>query len=385
MASRKKRETFGTIRHLPSGRIQASYIGTDEKRHYAPNTFDAITDARGWLAIQQAAIYQGTWQKSEVAKTETIKKSRGINLGEYAEQWVSTRRNVKNNEPLRATTAREYRRLIAGPMSDLCAMSMSAITRSDVREWNVRCMASSKKTQASRAYGLLKSIMDTAVEDELIAASPCTIRGAATAKTGRPVEPPTDEELDIIVDTIAPKYKTLVLMAAWGAFRFGELTELRRKDILINYVDDQVDIIQVNVDRQVTLGDDGKPVVGPTKTEAGVRKVALPPFLNDDVLNHLEKFVGRGNEALLFPAAHGGHLRQSTLAKAWYPARAAAGRSDLSFHGLRHFGGTKFGQLPNISTRELQDRLGHASYQAAMRYQHSTGRDVELAKQMRKS
>lgn len=384
-AKRKTREKFGQVKALPSGRYHASYMGPDGKRHNGPSTFDNMTDARGWLSIQQAAIYQGTWNGGAVKRSESIKQGSGLTLGEYANEWLANRRTVKGNEPLRPSTIRENRRLIENVMTDLTPMRLSAITRDDVRAWNAAQMATGKKTQASRAYGLLKTIMATAVEDEKIVASPCTIRGAASATTGRKVEPPTDDELEIMVQHMPPKYKAMVVMAAWGGFRFGELTELRRKDIFIERDEDgNVDLIRVSVTRGVEIDEHGKFVVGPPKTEAGIRTITLPPFTNEEVIHHLDTFVGPGNEDLLFPAKQGGHMRQSTFAKAWYPARAAAGRSDVPFHALRHYHGTKFGQIPEITTKELQDRLGHASYQAAMRYQHSTGRDAELVRLLRK-
>jgi len=49
MAKRKRRESFGAVRELPSGRMQASYVGPDGERHNAPQTFDNLTEARGWL------------------------------------------------------------------------------------------------------------------------------------------------------------------------------------------------------------------------------------------------------------------------------------------------------------------------------------------------
>ncbi len=41
---RKKRETFGKLRKLPSGRYQANYTGPDTRLHKAPSTFDTRED-----------------------------------------------------------------------------------------------------------------------------------------------------------------------------------------------------------------------------------------------------------------------------------------------------------------------------------------------------
>ena len=382
MAQRKRRESFGAIRKLPSGRIQASYVAPDGERHNAPSTFDNLKDARAWLATQQSALHLGTWDATSVQISEGVKASKGLTLGEYAQEWVKTRVN-RDGDFLRPRTLMEYQRLLSGPLEPLCEKRLLAITPEVVRKWNSDSLATGNKTQTARAYGLLNSIMKTAVEDRHIVSSPCIIRGAQNASTGRKVTPPTLEELDIIVGRIAPKYKTMVLMAAWGALRFGELTELRRKDLFIEYNDaNEVDLITVRVSRAVSQIQGIGFIVGEPKSKAGVREVVLPPFLNDEVLNHLEMFVPDGDERLLFPSADGvGHMNQSTLAKSWYPARELAGRKDLPFHGLRHFGGTRYAQT-GATLQEIQDRLGHSTVQAAMRYQHSAGRDAELARKM---
>ena len=104
--------------------------------------------------------------------------------------------------------------------------------------------------------------------------------------------------------------------------RFGELTELRRKDIdLVNN--------RLKITRGVVRAG-GKFIVGLPKSDAGVRDVAIPPHLVPIVKAHLKKHTRPGKESLLFPAAEGeSHMAPSTLYKVYYPARKAAGRDDL--------------------------------------------------------
>jgi integrase len=59
------------------------------------------------------------------------------------------------------------------------------------------------------------------------------------------------------------KYRLMILLAAWCAMRFGELTELRRKDI-----DLKQGVIKV---RRGVAWVDSKPVIGPPRSEAGKR------------------------------------------------------------------------------------------------------------------
>lgn len=380
--ARKRRETFGAVRTLPSGRIQASYVGPDGKRYAAPSTFDNLTDARAWLATKQVALNSGEWSAHETQTAARRKVARAETVGAYAQSWLDTRFN-RHGEPLRPRTRAEYERLLAGPLAGLMGERFQAITPEVVRQWYTEQITSGRKTQGARAYGLLKAVMETAVQDGRISSNPCMIRGAQNATTGREVKPPTTDELNTIVEAITERFRAMVLVAAWGGLRFGELTELRRKDLtILRGEDDEVQAILVRVERAVTYTPKDGHQIGKPKTAAGVRNVALPPNVFGPVLDHLAAHTGPDAEALLWPAADGvSHLAVGTWAKHWAPARAAAGRDDLPFHGLRHFGATRFAQT-GATLKELQARLGHTTAAAALRYQHEAGRDLELVARM---
>lgn len=378
---RKRREAFGAVRKLPSGRYQASYVGPDGNRYPAPLTYSSLEDARAWLARKRIEIADGLWTAHDAKTQSAAKQSRAETFADYAERWISTRTN-RHGEHLRPRTLTEYRRLVAGPLATFGTQRVSAITTEDVRDWYSSLIASGTKTQAARAYELLKAIMTTAVEDGRRKSNPCQVRGGSSARTGKKVVPPTGAELQTIADSITPRYRAAVLLAAWSGVRYGEMTELRRKDIELVTVDGQVQTIIVNVSRAVTHVTGQGFVVGATKSEAGVRSIVLPPHVNDAIIAHLREYVNPFPDALLFPAADGvTHLAQSAFYKHWNPARIAAKRPDLPWHGLRHYGATR-AALAGATLKELQSRLGHSTVAAAMRYQHTAGRDEELARRM---
>lgn len=374
---RKPRETFGHLRVLPSKRVQASYVGADGHRYTAPRTFDTLTDARAWLAGRRVELARGTWVSPNAAAA--AKAAAQGTLGEYAEQWIGTRTGP-SGAPLRHRTREEYERLLRTSLAPLLGEHVGALTTAHVRAWYSALVSSGRATLAARSYGLLRSIYGTAVQDGLVTQNPVQIRGAQNASTGRKVTPPTAAELSVLVNHMPDRLKAAVLIAAWAGVRYGELTELRRKDLtLVELAGDGVWI--VNVSRAVVHTSSGF-VVGKTKSEAGVRQIALPPHVTAAVARHLAEHVPEASDALLFPAADGlSHLGQSTLVKHWYPARKAAGREDLPWHGLRHFGATR-AALAGATLKELQERMGHSTTAAAMRYQHTAGRDLELAKRM---
>lgn len=368
MAKRKKRETFGQVEKLPSGRYRARYTGPDGERHPAPATFDTMGDARTWLALRHTDIAQGEWRRPVTHKPTTFES--------YARDHIDTRTNSRG-ETLKPRTRAEYLRLLDGPLKAFHGRPLESITAEDVRRWNRAQLATGKATQTARAYLLLKSVLATAAEDGRIKTNPCRIKGAAKAKTGRSVEPPTAAELSIIVSTIDPRLSLLVEIAAWGGLRWGEITELRRGDIALDG-----DTALVSVTRAVTYTKEDGFTVGSPKSLAGVRTVALPPTLTAAIRERLARLEPT-DDALMFPSLSDPvkHMHPGSFAQYFRTARATAGRPDMPFHALRHFGLTQYA-IAGATTRELMRRAGHSDIAVAMRYQHEAGRDAALAARM---
>ena len=63
-----KKRPFGTKRTLPSGRVQATYVGPDGLRHKAPHTFRNRKQAANYLEAVRAEIVLGRWVASETVQ-----------------------------------------------------------------------------------------------------------------------------------------------------------------------------------------------------------------------------------------------------------------------------------------------------------------------------
>ncbi|MBV5246969.1 site-specific integrase [Mycolicibacterium sp. PAM1] len=372
--------TFGTVEQLPGGHYRARFTGPDGRRYKAPTTFLTKGDARAWLSLQQADIIRKAW--TPPGTTPAV--DRKLTFRDYATVWLDNRR-VKG-EALKVRTREHYAWLLAEHIyPTFGAMPVGSITADDVRAWHTR-MGKSTPTARSHAYGLLNAVMNTAVADGKAALSPCVIRGAGTSRRVHKIRPASLPELEALTNAMPAPYQAMVLLASWCALRFGELTELRRKDVELSTFterDDQGEEVTVyegliHVERAVVRAGEGYEVTSP-KSDAGTRDVAIPPHLVPVLRAHLETHVGIRGDALLFPAKHGGHLAPATLYRRFYTARTAAGRPDLRFHDLRHSGAVLAAQT-GATLAELMARLGHSTPQAAMRYQHAAqGRDRQIA------
>jgi integrase len=359
--ARRKRRRFGRLRHLPSGRWQAAYVGPDLKLHKAPHTFASDVAAESWLALEQRKIDLGTWG--------AVERSDGVTLRDYAKQWVEQR-------SLRPRTRSLYEglleRLILPELGDAVMVSLTPAT---VRQWHTG-LGSDKPTRNAHAYALLHAVCATAVQDEVLDANPCRIRSAMATKRKRAIDVIGPADVERLAAEMPEHLRASVVMAAWCGLRWGETSELRRADV-------GPDCAVLHVRRAVTYRDK-KFSVGDPKTQAGVRDVAVPPHIRPIIKAHLKNHVSRTADSLLFPDADGTHLRADLYRTHWEKARSNIGKPALRVHDLRHVGAVLAAQS-GATTAELMHRLGHTTPAMALRYQHvAEGRDAEIAERLSK-
>lgn len=353
----RSKRTFGEVSALPSGRYRARYVGPDGRRHSAPQTFHTKGDADAWLTLRRSEVLREEWTPAQAARAP---------FGDYARTWLTER-------DLKPRTRAHYSSLLDKQiMPTFADVPMKAITPASVRRWH-GSLPADRPTLRAHAYGLLRTILQTALHDGEISANPVHIRGAGSAKRVVKIRPASLPELESLVSAMPERYRVMTLLAAWCGLRFGELTELRRRDI-----DTAPGVIRI---RRAVTRVRGKFVVGTPKSDAGIRDVAIPPHLLPAVKDHLQATITGGKDGLLFPSAGDPtqHLAPSSLYRVFYRAREAAGRPDLRWHDLRHTGAVLAAQT-GASLAELMGRLGHSTPAAAMRYQHAAhGRDTQIA------
>jgi integrase len=331
--------------------------------HNGLSTFETLMDTRAWLAAERRLIERGDW----VAPRARNRATKAATLEPFANAWLKDRQ-------LKPRTVAFYRTLLDQKiLPELGDVPLKDITPQTVRTW-FNTLDAEHPTRRAHAYSLLRTILGSAVTEDLIPANPCHIRGAGNAKRVHQIKPASLAELEKIIAELPDRYGLMVLLASWCALRFGELTELRRNDIDLKNGKIMV--------RRAVVFLHGKAIVGEPKSSAGTRDVAIPPHLLPAVKQHLSDHAEWGRDGLLFPSPTGGHLGNGNFFPTWDRARKAAGRPDLRFHDLRHSGAVWAAQA-GATLAELMGRLGHTTPQMAIRYQHvAQDRDTELARKL---
>ncbi|WP_181797372.1 site-specific integrase [Streptomyces sp. WELS2] len=349
MANNKgRRRRFGAIRRLPSGRYQARYPGPDGVMRPAPETFATIADADDWLAEKQTEIRRGEWRDPEAG---------AVGFRVYADKWVEERE-------LAPLTRDLYRYLLDKYLAAFADSDLDEITAPLVREWRAeRLRVTRAKTMTAKAYRLLKAIMETAVDDELITRNPCRIKGAGKEKAAeRRIA--TVAQVDALAEAVGMRWRLMVYLGAYGPMRPEELAGLRRRDV-------DLENLRIRVRLAEPERMNGRRVRGDTKSEAGTRTVILPAFLRRELRWHLESYAEPGPDGLVFVGEKGAPFRRSTFGRKWRKAREIVGMPEgFRFYDLRHTGHT----LSTRSGATLKDtmvRAGQSSEKAALIYQHS--------------
>ena len=223
------RRDYGSVRRRRSGRWQARFATPAGERTTAPETFPTRASAAAYLAKTQTDIDRGSW------------------------------------------------------LDPVAAAQTSASTRP--RGWRTGPTSGVGRSTVAKAYRLLKTILNTAVADEVIARNPCALRGASAERTPERV-PPTLVEAHALAEAIEPRWRMLVLLATWSGLRWGELVALRRGSLDLNHgrltVADQ--LVETQHERHL----------GPPKTDAGRRTVYLPPHLIPELTEHLDRWIAPG-------------------------------------------------------------------------------------------
>jgi integrase len=288
-------------------------------------------------------------------------------MGEFATVVVARRR-------LRPATVALYAKLLRLTILPTWAnRPLDDITAAEISTWYAGMRTT--PTQQANAYGLLKSIFKEAIEEGLLEANPCRVKAGGQKQRAREIDVLTVDQLNRYLAAVPEGRRVPLLLAGWCGLRSGEVRGLRVRDL-------DLDTGVVHV-RQAVVRLKGQLLIGPPKTNAGIRSVAIPPHLLPALKVWADQQPTRSRDALLFPAGDGhSPLNDSVLRDAHDKGKAAIDMPRLTIHGLRHTSATLAAQF-GATLAELQARIGHSTPNMAMRYQHvAAERDAQLAARM---
>ena len=254
--SRKAKRTdhSGGVDKLPSGRWRARYTDPVTYRQRSAGTFATKSEAEDRLAEVRTDQRRGAWVDPDASN---------VTLAAFATTWLDHRTD------LAPRTREMYRSMLdVHIVPALGDIPLGALSRSAIEAWHRQIASGASPSMAPKTYRLLRQILATVVDDEVLLKNPARIKSAGQERaTERTIA--SIEEVLAIAEAIDARFRAMVLVAGLGGLRFGEVTALRR-----GHVD--LDAGTVTVGEQRVRLDLGETITKGPKTEAGHGRRTFP-------------------------------------------------------------------------------------------------------------
>lgn len=328
---------MSSIQRRSDGRWRARY--RDEQHLEHARHFARRVDAQHWLDSITASVVRGDYVDP---------KAGAVTLADHAGRWQASHVSRDNTARIADNALRVHVLPVLGDRP------LATLRRSDVQGL-IRALSDHLAPRTLRnVYDTLNRVLTSAVDDRLIARSPCT-RIVLPSVPDSEVEAPTADQVHALVAAVEPRYRGLVVLLAGSGLRIGEALGLRVSD---------VDFLRrtVRVERQRLQ--DGS--LGPTKTAKSTRTVPLGTVVVDELAAHRAEY--RAGE-WLFTTEAGEPLGYRRWKVEW--ARALRGTGlEVKTHSLRHFTASAL-IAGGASVKSVQTVLGHSSAAITLRvYSH---------------
>ena len=217
-----RRRQLGGVDRLPSGRWRVRLHDPGTGRRVSLGSFKTKAEAERAFAAAVTDQQKGVWVAPEKGR---------VALDDYAWQWLDTRLTSRG-ERLRPKTRELYEGFLRlHILPALGPLPLGRLTTAGIRSWHAGLLADGPgASSVAKCYRLLRTILNTAVEDGLIVVNPCSIKGAGVEPADeRPL--PTLGQVYELAGAVQPQFRVLVLLAALGGMRRGELLALTRRDL----------------------------------------------------------------------------------------------------------------------------------------------------------
>jgi integrase len=353
-------------------RMLAPAVTGEPRCHFLVQWRDshAIQHGRTFPTWQEAAAFDAAIKAGRLPRDAPGRRA-ALTFGAAAARWLATKQATK-----RPSTADLYAtELRCHVLPAFAGRPLPDITRRDVQEWvNTLAAAGLAPATVRHAYrAVFKSVLTDAIDDGLLARSPCH-RIELPAAPVPVIEPLTPAQILTLATLIDPRYRAMVLLGAGCGLRWSEAAGLTRDRIHLGTR------AQVTIDRQLgyrpattrhSPQTASRSLFAPPKTSASCRVIPLPAAVTAALRAHLRAYPP-GPAGLLFTTPAGDVLNPANWRqRTWRPlVRSAPGiPAGTTFHRLRHAYASLLGDAA-LPDHDIQRRLGHAHPGEVRWYRH---------------
>ncbi len=366
MANKRRPQGDGTIRKRADGRWEARIIIGHKK--------DGSPMYKSAFAKTQKSALKQLHQLLDLYRDVDLTEECRMTLGEWMDKWLDEYMIFS----LRENTVHGYRNLIEHQIKRFIGdKQLAYLTTADIQKFYNRAKKEGRvnehplyghelsDTMIRKVHMVLHQALDVAVKERLIVRNP-TNGTTIPKKSQTEKQIFDDEQLDMFMAEIKKE-------PYWHDFFYVELmTGLRRGEICgLKWTD--IDFTQniMRISRSVSKKAGGGITVGETKTDAGVRKIIMPP----SVASLLKEKQADAICEWVFPhymnPSDPLHPESAYNKLKWILKRL--GLPQMRFHDLRHTFATHATQ-GGVDAKTLAGILGHTDASFTLdTYTHVTG------------
>ncbi|WP_063024212.1 MULTISPECIES: tyrosine-type recombinase/integrase [Nocardia] len=282
----KSRQRVRSANYGCRKRWRARYVDDEGQEH--SQSFERKPDAQAWLDGVVSSLVTGT-HIAPSAGRETI--------GAAGRRWLDTQGHLKATTD--ATRRDTWRPHVEPRWGNI---EIRNVRTSDVRAWVAQMVADGAGVPTiENAVGILRMILETAVEDRQILRNPCTgVKLPRRQHKQRGYL--THVQVELLARNITEK-PTVIRFLAYTGLRWGEMAALKVSNF--DMLRRRVNVIEAVAEVK------GKLVWSTAKTYER-RSVPFPKFLAEELAGLMR---GKGRDDLVFTSVEGQVLRVSTYRK----------------------------------------------------------------------
>lgn len=228
---------------------------------------------------------------------------------------------------------------------------INEISEADIRKWQNTMLQKRKKngepyseTYLRTLNSQLTAVFNYAVAYHNLERNPCSrVKAIGTKEAGEMEFWTLDEFNKVIACEKRPAFHLYYMVLFWCGVREGEALALTPKKI--DHDTKSLDIYETY------HRENGQDIFGPPKTKNSVRKVPMPDFVYDEMIEYISSLYGIKDDERIF------YFTRANVGKELHRIAEQAGVKRIRVHDLRHSHVSLLIEL-GYNTHAIADRIG---------------------------
>lgn len=302
------------------------------------------TDKRGFTTKRDAALFAATVETRKAEGAYIDPTAGRVTIGDLGTKWLARQTHLKHST---LTAVKGAWRTHVEPSWG--GVAVSTVARTDLADWVAELSGRRSATVVLRAHGIIRGILQDAVDDGRIPKNPAVALPNLPRKGRKPHVYLTHQQVEALARE-ASQYGTVILVACYLGLRWGEIMGLRVRDVNLAGRRLMVEQNAVRVGSKIHVG---------TPKSHERRTVPLPRFLAPLIE---DACTDKLPDALLFTGPDGGFLPRAKKQVGWFRIALEGAGVDpaMTPHDMRHTAASLAVQA-GAHVKAVQRMLGHAS------------------------